>query len=140
MTKTVRMAVAWLRKEDCPRWQAIDPELPPYERWLGGISRSMIEAGRRGISAEKVMVDPDAYAAWCKAEGKPIHRDARAAYAAVQLRLRMGAHRGRMAHIWHMIRSPALILLMKMPVVFASHNLKAAGSNPAPATNSVINR
>lgn len=92
MTKTVKIAVAWLRKEDWPRWQAIDPELPPYDRWLARITHGMAEAERKGIAAEKITVDPDTFAAWCKAEGKPVHRDTRAAYAAAQLMRRTGVH------------------------------------------------
>lgn len=92
MTKTVKVAVAWLRKEDWPRWQAIDPELPAYERWLSKINRLISDAERKGVTAEKIVVDPDAFAAWCNAEGKPIHRDTRAAYAAAQLMKRTGVH------------------------------------------------
>jgi hypothetical protein len=28
-----KVAVAWLRKEDWPRWRLIDPELPPHAEW-----------------------------------------------------------------------------------------------------------
>lgn len=92
MTKRMKVAAAWLLKEDWARWQEIDGELPAYERWLAKINQGMADAAKRGVEVEKVTVDPDVFVEWCRAEGKPIHRDSRAAYAAAQLMRRMTAH------------------------------------------------
>lgn len=83
MTVTV-FAVAWLEQADWPRWQKIDSELPPYNRWLSKIEAGIAAAERAGTRTEKILVDPDLFSAWCKVHGRPIHRNSRALYATVQ--------------------------------------------------------
>lgn len=91
MPKIPKIAVAWLRKEDWARWQAIDSQLPPYERWLEKIESGIASAEGKGIAAEKVIVDPDEFMRWCEARSKPVHRDVRAQYAAEML-MKRSAH------------------------------------------------
>jgi len=85
----MKVAVAWLRKEDWPRWQEIDPELLPYDRWLSKINQAIAAAERTGVVAEKVVVEPDAFVQWCDAHGKAI--SSRAEYAAEELFRRTAA-------------------------------------------------
>lgn len=94
MTKraATRIAVAWLLEEDWPRWRAIDPELPGYDRWLEKIDQAIGEAESRGMVAERITVDPDAFAKWCRDIGEPLNRNTRSRYAAEQLRRRAGMH------------------------------------------------
>ena len=43
-----KVAVAWLRKEDWPTWQKIDPDLPPYSEWLDKMEGTMKMLASRG--------------------------------------------------------------------------------------------
>lgn len=84
----MKVAIAWLRKEDWPRWQAIDPNLPPYDRWHSKISTAIELAERAGADTEKVTIDPDEFVSWCKANNCSVTRENRAAYATQQLAIR----------------------------------------------------
>jgi hypothetical protein len=66
LTDETDIAVIWLKKEDWPRWQKIDPELPAYEQWLGKAVRHIKELTDKRQPFEKVDVDPDAFSLWCK--------------------------------------------------------------------------
>jgi hypothetical protein len=83
-----KAAIAWLLKEDWQRWQAIDAELPPYDQWLTKINQAISEVERKGMTTEKVPVDPDVFSDWCKSTGKPINRNTRSEYAATALMCR----------------------------------------------------
>jgi len=82
---TVTIAIAWPRQADWPRWQSLDAELPAYDRWLKKINAGIEQAEHRGARTEKVVVDPDVFISWSKAQGKPIDRSSRAQYAAAEL-------------------------------------------------------
>lgn len=86
------IAIAWLRKEDWKRWQEVDAQLPDYDRWLAKIEDLIKQATAAGAVPTKVEVDPEAFLQWCKANGKPVHRDTRAQYAAQILMRRLSAH------------------------------------------------
>ncbi|QQO16084.1 hypothetical protein JJB99_08000 [Bradyrhizobium diazoefficiens] len=86
------VAIAWLRKEDWDRWQEIDNQLPAYDRWLAKIEDAIKQSTAPGSTPTKVDVDPDTFLAWCKTNGKPVHRDSRAQYAAQMLIRKLGAH------------------------------------------------
>jgi hypothetical protein len=45
-----------------------------------------------GVVAEKIIVAPDTFTEWCKAEGKPTQRDSRAEYATAQLMRQTGIY------------------------------------------------
>ncbi len=51
-----KIAVAWLRKEDWPRWHEIDSGLPPYDRWLETINHGIAIADAGGATAVQVKV------------------------------------------------------------------------------------
>jgi hypothetical protein len=86
------VAHVWLRKEDWPRWQEIDPELPSYDRWLTKENATTAEFKRKGIAAERIVVEPDRFLDWCRTNNKPVHRNTRSAYAAMELMKRISMH------------------------------------------------
>jgi hypothetical protein len=93
MPKMVAMAVAWLRKEDWPRWLAIDPDFQPdYNHWLTRMEAAVKSLEGQGTLVEKVIVDPDEFVEWCKLNnGRKVDSKGRGAYAAQTLAKRHGA-------------------------------------------------
>lgn len=88
----VYTALAWLRKEDWSRWQAIDSNLPTYDKWLSKMGIVSKEIEKRGHIAEKVIVNPDDFVAWCQVNGREIERNARAQFAAELLMRKRSSH------------------------------------------------
>ena len=78
----VRVAVAWLLKEDWLRWKALEPDLPTYDQWRGKVETAIDEVEKRGQIAEKVVIDPYEYFGWCRARDRKVERSARAQYVA----------------------------------------------------------
>lgn len=77
------VAVAWLSKEDWPRWRALDPALVPYDLWLVNTNRLADQAERSGASVVKVALNPDDFVEWCKVHGQsPNERISRSNYSA----------------------------------------------------------
>ena len=82
-------AVAWFTAESWPRLLAVADDrenlhdtFDEFERTAG----ARVEAYRRqGISIEKVLLDVDELAAWCRAERRPLDAMARAEFAAMAL-------------------------------------------------------
>ena len=81
----IRVALAWLNPEDWPRWQEIDPSLPPYNEWVLKVEARHREAYQSGVQFEIVRLDPNVFAAWCKMKGCAPGEAARAHYAAAAL-------------------------------------------------------
>ncbi len=81
----IRVALAWLNLEDWPRWQKIDPSLPPYDEWLVKVEARHRDAHQRGVQFELIWLDPDQFAAWCKVKGCAPGESARAEYATAAL-------------------------------------------------------
>jgi hypothetical protein len=80
-----RVAIAWLREIDWPLWQTLDPGLPPYSRWVEEITEAMADVALKGVTPEKVVVDPQAFLDWCRDSGRPVGRNSLAAYASLRL-------------------------------------------------------
>jgi len=82
-----KVAVAWLRKEDWPRWRMIDPELPTYAEWHIKTEGVLKMLTSRGQTVEKITIDPGAFVAWRATNwrGDADGRAARSAYAAAIL-------------------------------------------------------
>lgn len=77
------VAAAWLRQEDWPRWLEIDPDFQPdYAHWLKRMEKAVAKHQAAGIPIVNVMVDPDEFMAWAKANGGTTNSDQRARYAA----------------------------------------------------------
>jgi hypothetical protein len=79
-----RVAIAWLRQEEWPQWQALDPELSSYDDWLRETEWIIAQLIRRGDRVEKFTVHPDYLLAWCRAVRRRVDRDARAQFAGEQ--------------------------------------------------------
>jgi len=84
------VGVAWYSRDEWPRVRAIaaDPETleASYDDWLKVFTEGKAALRQAGIVAEDVPVLAGDLQAWCAAEGRPIDGDARAGYAAEQLR------------------------------------------------------
>jgi hypothetical protein len=87
-----KVALAWLLREDWPQWQEIDPDLQPYERWLSKVEGLIAETAKIGVVAEKVVVRPNEFSAWCIAKGRSISSNSRSQYAAETLMQRAVGH------------------------------------------------
>jgi len=87
------VALAWMRKEDWPRWLAIDPDFQPdYEKWLRKVEAGIQRLEAEGRKVEKVLLDPDEFIAWSREfAGGRADSQARSQYAALRL---MGRTRG----------------------------------------------
>ena len=77
------IAVAWFRKEDWTRWRSIDPDFEPdYDYWLSRAESAMRQTSQ---PLHKVIIDPDQFLEWSRANGGKIDTKARATYAAIVL-------------------------------------------------------
>ena len=81
----IRIALAWLDPADWPKWQEVDPSLPPYNEWLLKVEARYRDAYQRGVQFEVIRLDPDVFASWCKAKGCAPGEAARAEYATAAL-------------------------------------------------------
>ena len=88
------MVIAWLREEDWPQWRAIDPKLPTYDRWLRKTEGGTKKIEKHGFSAEKVIINPDDFLAWCNSVGCKVDRKARSYFATSLLIGRWGKDNG----------------------------------------------
>ena len=81
------LAVTWFRKEDWPRWLAIDPDFQPaYDHWLKRAEQAMKDHSDPRYVLEKLMVDPDEFLEWSRVNaGGKVGQHARANYAAIVL-------------------------------------------------------
>ncbi len=81
------LAVTWFRKEDWPRWLAIDPDFQPnYDHWLKRSEQAMAEYNDPRYMLEKVLVDPDEFLEWSRVNaGGKVGQKARTDYAAMVL-------------------------------------------------------
>ncbi|MCK1693678.1 hypothetical protein [Bradyrhizobium sp. 144] len=83
MPKMIGVAVAWMRKEDWPRWLAIDPNFQPdYDHWLKRMNAAVQRLEAEGKLCEKVEIDPDEFLDWCRLNGCKVEPNSRATYAA----------------------------------------------------------
>ena len=57
----IRVALAWLDREDWPRWQEIDPSLPSYDEWVMKVEARHRDAHQRGVQFEVIRLDPPRY-------------------------------------------------------------------------------
>ena len=81
------LAVTWFRREDWPRWLAIDPVFQPeYNHWLKKSEQVMVDYNDPSYVLEKVMIDPDEFLEWSRVNaGGKVDQHARAAYAGIVL-------------------------------------------------------
>ena len=81
------LAVTWFRKDDWPRWLAIDPDFQPdYDHWLKKSEQAVADYDDPRFVLERVMVDPDEFLQWSRVNaGGKVGQHARAGYAAMVL-------------------------------------------------------
>ncbi len=72
--------------------QAINSDLPAYDQWLSKIETAIKEAEKRGQVAEKIIINPDDFIAWCQAKKRQIERNARAQFASELLLRKRSSH------------------------------------------------
>ncbi len=81
------IGVAWFRREDWPRWLAIDRDFQPdYQHWLRRMTTVFADLQAKGVPVVKVTLDPDEFMEWSIASGRGVGTDARAGYAAFKAR------------------------------------------------------
>ena len=90
-TSGVVTGIAWYRRDQWRRLREVasdaDELEESYDDWLAGAQKALVQMALSGVQARRVDVDVDALIRWCQAEGRPVDSAARAAYAALQLRL-----------------------------------------------------
>ncbi|HBY60130.1 MAG TPA: hypothetical protein DEH78_09930 [Solibacterales bacterium] len=81
----MRTALAWYRREDYDRWLAMvddrDVWEDTYDEWLACVEDLLRQKRPPGTTIVKTILDPDAFAAWCRARGRKLDGSARADYA-----------------------------------------------------------
>ena len=77
------LAVTWFRREDWPRWLAIDPVFQPdFDIWLKKSERVMADYNDPSYVLEKVIINPDEFLEWSRVNaGGKVDQHARASYA-----------------------------------------------------------
>jgi hypothetical protein len=87
-------AVAWYRPSQWQRLEEIAPDVKEiwqsYEQWRTSATRRMSQLQRAGQRAQKVEVDVEALAEWCRQRHRPVDVAARAEYAAARLAEELG--------------------------------------------------
>lgn len=92
MPKMTAMAIAWMRKEDWPRWLAIDPQFQPdYDHWLKRMTAEIKRIENAGTLCEKVVIEPDVFVEWCGVNRREVNSTSRATFAAQALAIRHSA-------------------------------------------------
>lgn len=83
------VAFVWLTEETYPRFLEVIADrqrfTDRFEGWRQIAQRQFDDLRARGLNLVKVPVDPDEMAAWCRAKGRAVDRDGRAAFAAFKL-------------------------------------------------------
>jgi hypothetical protein len=88
------VAVAWYRPSQWERLEEIAPDVKEiwqsYEQWRTSATRRMSQLQRAGQRTQKVEVDVEALAEWCRQRQRPVDVAARAEYAAFRLTEELG--------------------------------------------------
>ncbi len=85
-----RIGVPWYTRENYPQVRAMMDDAgtlaPTYDAWRMAAENNEGEARRVGIEVVRVPLDPDAFAAWCREQGRPLERAGRVAFVEEALR------------------------------------------------------
>ena len=94
--------IAWYRRDQWTRLRELasdaDKLEESYDDWLAGAQTAFVQMGIAGVRAQRVDVDLDELARWCRVEGRSLDSAARAEFAASRLRL---AHEDTNAEDYH---------------------------------------
>ena len=87
--------IAWYRRDQWSRLRELvsdaDRLEESYEDWLAGAQKTLVQMRVAGVRAQRIDIDLDELARWCRAEGRALDSAARAAFVASRLRF---AHNG----------------------------------------------
>lgn len=81
-----KLALPWILEEDWPQWQAIDHNVPSYEKWVELFDRNLKLAEAHGWPYARVSVRPAPFNEWCKANQRTVGKFDRNVYALELLR------------------------------------------------------
>lgn len=91
----VLTGIAWYRRDQWTQLRELASDVEKleesYEDWLAGAQKALVQMTVAGVRAQRVDVDLDELALWCRAESRPLDSAARAAFVASRLR---SAHEG----------------------------------------------
>lgn len=78
-------SIAWFTRENFAAHKALDPHglQPTFDDWLRDAERGVKQLKLRGIVPERVVIDPNDFAAWCKSQSMKVDGRARGAFASV---------------------------------------------------------
>lgn len=83
--KVQGICAAWFRREDWPKWMALDPDVQPdFAKWLAKMEKAVANYQKAGIPIIKVVIDPDEFEAWAKQNGRGFGTNDRAAFAGIK--------------------------------------------------------
>jgi hypothetical protein len=84
--KLIALAMAWFRRNDWPRWCAIDADFQPdYQYWLGRSEAAFEHCMAAGVPILKVVVHYDDFMAWSRANAAGVGTHARAHFAILKM-------------------------------------------------------
>ncbi len=79
-----RIGVPWYSRENYPQIRALMADAgtlaATYDEWRMAAENNEGEARRVGIEVVRVLLEPEQFAAWCKASGRAPDRAARVAF------------------------------------------------------------
>lgn len=85
------VGIAWYRRDQWNRLRELASDADKldesYEDWLAGAQKTLVRMEVAGVRAQRVDVDLEGLARWCRAEGRALDSAARAAFVASRLRL-----------------------------------------------------
>lgn len=83
--KLKRMAIAWLREEDWPRWLELDPGFQPhYANWLARMESTYEKLKAAGVNVVKVDVPVAEFEQWAATAGCKADTQGRSLFAAMR--------------------------------------------------------
>jgi len=81
-----RIGLPWYSREDYPRIRAMMTDrhnlASTYEAWLASAENNEIVGRQAGLRIERIMIEPNPFAAWCEEQGLEPDSKARMTYAA----------------------------------------------------------
>ncbi len=82
MAKLGRIAVAWLREDEWPRWLELDSNFQrDYAGWRVKIDKEIGKYAEKGYTVVKIDVGIDDFTAWCRVSGAKVDTNSRAKFA-----------------------------------------------------------
>jgi hypothetical protein len=82
----------WYQREQWARLRELAADAPAleesYDDWVASAERALASVRARGLTVERVVVDVDEMAEWCRRAGRPFDSKARSEYVADFMRTR----------------------------------------------------